>query len=1050
MDRYILEKLTHRVKELENDTVRETQLVSPVYYTKEDDSKFREPGYDDSDWICLNPGQEWEGHDSIIWIRGTVKIPEHLRGKALDLHVEAGPKESMDIKAEALLYVEGKETCAFDNWHSRMRLQQELTDRGEFSIALRVWSGMNEPGQMRHFQGIWLEYIDEVAEKYYFLAKTVLETIRELEAKDYRRITLLEILDRSFMCIDYLAEDREAFYQSVGEAYTYLSECLEREFPEEGNKPVVAVCGHTHIDMAWLWRLCHTTDKGARSFSTVLHLMDRYPEYKFSQSSPLIYEMVREKYPELYERIKEKIQEGRWEITGGMWVEPDTNIPSGESLVRQLLLGKRYMKKEFGKETTVLWLPDVFGYSWALPQILKKSGIRLFWTNKMSWNQYNRIPYDTFQWKGLDGSMLLTQLGTCPERDVTWGSTYNGVIAPWEVKGTWDQYQQKDLNQEVLMPFGWGDGGGGPTREMLESYEVMQNLPGLPKVKMKHIEEFARDLEENLAEKEAPVWDGELYFEYHRGTYTSQAFIKRENRKAEILYHDIELFSALRDTLTDTDEYPLLELEKNWKKICTNQFHDIIPGSSIAEVYEDAAKSYGEIRAAGSGMLDRALHELARNIKVQVDGIVVFNSLSWERDGIFEVEGVQEGIVLMDGERELPAQYSRRNGNLCAEYLAEQIPSCGYKVLTWKPGITQVQTACQKWDRILDTRFYRIEFNESGQISRIFDKEYKREVLSKGGLGNELCVFEDKPHQFEAWNTEIYAYQKYKSITKLVQAELTEEGPIKTVVSLEYSFGRSTIRQNITVYQNSREICFDTWCDWHEKQALLKTAFDVDIRATQAVYDIQFGNLKRPTHSNTSWDYAQFEVCAHKWADLSEGNYGVTLMNDCKYGYDIKGSKMRLTLIKTSSYPDPDADLGDHVFSYALLPHGFSWKEANSDKRAYEFNMPLHIRAVKQNLSGSLLAAFSFVCTDQEHVVIETVKKTEDGEGWIIRAYECMQYRGPVSFYFGRTLRSGSECSLMEEEIAPAWIEGNCLTSEMTPYEIKTFKVIFDDEGIIQ
>ena len=570
MERYILEKLEHHIGELEKSIYRAAVPVTALCYLEKDDFRFRKPEYDDSEWKSLNPGQEWRGWDHVIWIRGKVEIPEDFRGKSLDLRVEAGPAEDMEIKAEAMLYVDGKETCAFDNWHSRMRLDKTLAEKKELEIALRVWSGMNEEGQMRHFKGIWLEQVHEETEKFYFLTKILLETVRELDREDYRGIALTGMLNDSFGLIDYLEEGSDRFYKSISDAWRYLTEKLDGIKTEETGKPVVAVCGHTHIDMAWLWQLHHTTDKGARSFSTVLHLMDRYPEYRFMQSSPLLYEMVKERYPELFERIREKIREGRWEVTGGMWVEPDTNIPSGESLVRQLLLGKRFVKKEFGKDMTVLWLPDVFGYSWVLPQLLKKSGIRLFWTNKMSWNQYNRIPYDTFMWRGMDGTELLTQLGTCPEKNVTWGSTYNGVIAPWEVKGTWDKYQQKDINQEVLMPFGWGDGGGGATREMLEAYEVMENLPGLPCVRMKHIEEFAGDLEKNLEGKDVPVWDGELYFEYHRGTYTSQAYVKRQNRKSEILYHDVEMFSSMKDVLTGSGDYPVQELEKNWKKICTN------------------------------------------------------------------------------------------------------------------------------------------------------------------------------------------------------------------------------------------------------------------------------------------------------------------------------------------------------------------------------------------------------------------------------------------------------------------------------------------------
>ena len=1043
MDRYILDKLAHYIQELEGYIHLESQQIRGLCYVEEDDFRFRETGFDDSRWPLLKSGQAWGGRDRVIWIRGKIKIPESLRAKTIDLKVEAGPRESMEIKAEAMLYLNGVEACAFDDWHLRMRLDNETVCRGETNIALRVWSGMNEPGQMRHFQGIWLETVHESAEKYYYLAKVLLETIQVMEKEDYRRIAMIKLLDSSFKMIDYLKEGSEEFYKSISCAYSRLKERLTQIDMDGTEKPTVAVCGHTHIDMAWLWQLCHTTEKGARSFTTVLHLMERYPEYKFSQSSPLLYEMVREKYPELYARIKDKIRTGRWEVTGGMWVEPDTNIPSGESLVRQLLLGKRYIKEEFGKETAVLWLPDVFGYSWALPQILKKSGIRLLWTNKMSWNQYNKMPYDTFKWRGMDGTEILTQLGTCPEKNVTWGSTYNGVIAPWEIKGTWDKYQQKDINQEVLMPFGWGDGGGGPTREMMESYEVMKDLPGLPKVKMKHIEEFAEDLEENLKEENVPIWDGELYFEYHRGTYTSQAFVKRENRKAEILYHDIEVFSAIGDTLLNQQTYPMEMLHRNWKRICTNQFHDIIPGSSISEVYEDAAKSYKEIRQEGESLLNKVLQKMSEAIENGADGICVYNSLPWERSGVIELEDIQRDKVLMDGAQVVPAQYQVKDGTVWGTYRVDKIPSCGYKSFRWETKKIHEEPNAGEWDGVLETNYYRINFNEYGQIICLFDKEYERNMLKNGGVGNELCVFEDRPYQFDAWNTEIYAYDKYKSITAVEEAVIEERGPVKTVVRFNYRFNHSKICQRVTVYQHSREIQFDTRCDWHEKKSLLKAAFDLEIRANYATYDIQFGNLRRPTHSNTSWDYAQFEVCGHKWADLSEGNYGVTLMNDCKYGHDIKDGKMRLTLIKTSSYPDENADQGRHEFSYALLPHGATWKEAKTDRRAYEFNYPLHVRSLAGRGQGNLSDQFSFVGVSGENVVAETIKKAEDSEAWIIRAYECRQFREKVTFNFGKPLARVTECNLMEEDISEIKTEGAQFICEIAPYEIKTFKILF-------
>lgn len=1041
MDKYILEKLKHRISEIERFIC---QTIIPVtelkYEMVQDNPEFRKKDFKDSQWKPLFPDQEWGGRDEVLWVRGTIKIPQSFVEEAIDLSVEAGPKETADIKAEVLLYVDGEELCAFDNWHSKTRLSETLKGRRQFQIALRCWSGMNENWQKRHFKGIYLEIVHEDTEKFYYLTKVLLETIQELGLEDYRAIRLTQMLDEAFLSIDYLSVGEKNFYKNVSEAYSGLSEKLMRLATDVSDKPTVAVCGHTHIDMAWLWRLEHTREKGVRSFATVLNLMEQYPEYKFSQSSPLLYEMIYEKYPKIFKRIKEKIREGRWEVTGGMWVEPDTNIPSGESLVRQLLLGKTYVREAFGKEMTVVWLPDVFGYSWVLPQILKKSGIKLFWTNKMSWNQYNRIPYDTFLWRGMDGSELLTQLGTCPERDVTWGSTYNGVIAPWEVKGTWDKYQQKDINNEVLMPFGWGDGGGGPTREMLESYRIMRNLPGLPRVEMKHIETFADDLLQNLEQKKIPVWDGELYFEYHRGTYTSQAFVKRANRKSEILYHDVEFFNTLYDVLAEQKAYPEEQIRKNWKRICTNQFHDILPGSAIEEVYEDAKKSYEDLQEEGQLLLDRALSGIAEIAAKQENDVIVFNSLPWKRDGVFTISDIPEGMVLTDGEFPVLGQFVR-TGDKSVEYYVKDIPACGYKRLFWKPGNGDRICERKRWDCTLENRYYKIYFNETGQIVRLYDKEYERNVITEFGLGNELCVFEDKPHQFDAWNTEIYAYDKYEPVQNLTGTKL-EKGQEKTVLYFTYQFRKSKIYQKITLYEDRREIYFDTKCEWYEKNALLKTSFDVEIRSTYASYDIQFGNLKRPTHSNTSWDYAQFEVCAHKWADLSEGNYGVALLNDCKYGYDIKNNKMRLTLIKTSSYPDPKADIGIHEFSYALLPHGGTWEEGNVHRAAYEFNYPLHVQIAKK-VRGNEHIINSFISTESKNIVIETVKKAENENAWIIRVYECMNCRKKVRFHFGLPLQKAWECTLMEEVQDSLETDGNSFSCEVAPYEIKTFKVHF-------
>lgn len=1037
MDRYMIPKLKHLAGEVGRQICPCAWEVTGLCCTEQDDPAFAAPGCDDSAWQPLRAGQPWGGYDRVLWVRGVLEIPPAQRGQPLDLQVDMSDCDGCDTRAESLLYLDGVETHGLDNWHNTVRLEPQQTQRPRLCLALRCWSGLW--AKPRRFAGAWLRQVEVPAEKLYHLARILIQTAEQLDPEDRRRLRLLQCVDEAFHTVDFRAPQSHAFYASAHDAWQQLRRQVGALALDGADKPLVAVIGHTHIDMAWLWRLCHTREKAARSFSTVLHLMERYPQYRFSQSSPLVYEMIRTKYPGLFARIQQKVAEGRWEVTGGMWVEADTNLPSGESLVRQILLGKLYMRKMFGVDCHVLWLPDVFGYSWVLPQLLKKSGFRLFWTNKLCWNQYDRFPYDTFWWRGVDGSQILAHLGTCPEKDVTWGGTYNGVIAPWEVKTTWDAYRQKDINDEVLLPFGYGDGGGGATREMLEAYDVMRDLPGLPRVEMRSCEEFACDLARNVQGKPVPVWDGELYFEYHRGTYTSQAAVKRSNRKAEVLYHDVEFLSAARDLLCRSQAYPARLLEENWKRILTNQFHDVLPGSGIRDVYRDARALYDTASQQGGAMLADAMAGIAEKIEAPAGSVVVFNTLPWKRDAILRLDAACAGKTL-SADGELAEAQPAAQGTWV---LLRDLPPMGYRCYRLADRPAQA-CVCPAFDGVLENRFYRICLNESGQITSLFDKEAAREVLEPGGLGNELRVYEDKPHQFSAWNTEIYAYEKSWPVTRRVRAELTECGPVRTVLEQEYRYGQSVIWQQI-VLTGDRLIRFDTRCDWQEPDALLKACFPVEVRATHATYEMQFGNLERPTHSNTSWDYAQFEVCAHKWADLSEGNYGVALLNDCKYGCDIKGSRMRLTLIKTSHDPDPEADRGEHVFSYALLPHPGGWKDADVARAAYAFNYPVRSAAVAGGQAGGLPGEWSFADCGSRNVMLETVKRAEDGDGWILRLYEYMQCRGPVELTFARRVQSAEDCNLLEETQAdlPVSADGRCVRFTVTPYEIKTLRVRF-------
>ncbi|HET7658724.1 MAG TPA: alpha-mannosidase, partial [Bacillales bacterium] len=541
-------KLRKHVDEIGSKIHRKIQDIPSFQYLESECDGAHRPEFDDSEWKNFQIGEFWGGYDKVAWFRTTVFVPIDWRDQKLALRFLVGPRDGGNSTAETLLYVNGKPLQAIDVWHEDAWIPPELLEKGKLSIALKAWSGVLGVPDRRRFKLAQLVWIDEPCEQYYYLADTLLKAIDEMDENDLRRTELLKALNKSIQKVDFLKPGSDSFYDSIKVAAGYLQGKVDEWAEVEEMKPKVVTLGHSHIDMAWLWRLSHTREKASRTFSTVLHLMRQYPEYRYIHTSPQLYQFIKKDYPEIYENVKGKIRSGEWEITGGMWVEPDTNLPSGESLIRQILFGKRFMREEFGVDTKVVWLPDVFGYTWALPQIMKKSGMDYFMTTKISWNQFNRFPYDTFKWRGIDGTEILTHFITTPE----FGNpsyTYNGEIDPKSIKGIWNLYKQKDVNDELLLAYGWGDGGGGPTKGMLEARRVMKNLPGFPKVTTGKAEPYFERLDKRLAGQELALWDGELYLEYHRGTYTSQAALKRGNRKAEITYHQAEWLSVLASLL---------------------------------------------------------------------------------------------------------------------------------------------------------------------------------------------------------------------------------------------------------------------------------------------------------------------------------------------------------------------------------------------------------------------------------------------------------------------------------------------------------------------
>jgi len=847
---------------------------------------------------------------------------------------------------------------------------------------------------------------------------------------------ILRVLDEALSLVDWRGPVGQAFRSSLAKANAYLQSELYSRL-SAGNQPKLLAVGHAHIDTAWLWTLTQTREKAARTFSTVLRLMERYPEYHFTQSQAQLYKFIEDDYPELLSAISGRVAEGGWEPIGGTWVEMDCNVTGAESLVRQFLFGTRLFEKYFGTPgSPVLWLPDVFGYSSALPQIIKRAGFKYFMTTKISWNEYNQLPYHSFWWRGVDGTEVLTHFINTPSR--RWFATYNGTLAPWQVKGTWDTYKQKGNHDEVLLSFGFGDGGGGPTAEMLEYGRRLRDFPGSPRVSQGRVEDFFRRLEEDSIA--LPVWNGELYLEYHRGTYTTQARNKRANRKSELLYHNAELFAALA-YLWGAD-YPQDALNKGWELILLNQFHDIIPGSSIGPVYEESQAQYQKVISWGERALDDALEYIVGRLDLCGNNaaLVVFNPTGWVRHDLVRAKVKKaEHLRLMgpNGE-EVPYQPISEEAIV---FPAQGVAANGYHAYRLRPGEPHatVEEPVTLEDLTFENRFFRVQFNQAGQIISWWDKITQRKVVPEGAVANQFQAFEDRPLGNDAWDINIYYQDKQWSADEPTTIRILESGPLRAAFEVKRTFLHSKITQRIYAYANLPRMDFETEVEWLEKHVLLKVAFPVEVHSTRATYDVQFGNVERPTHWNTSWDWARFETCAHKWVDLSEGDFGVSLLNDCKYGHDIKDNVIRLTLLRSPTEPDPHADEGHHEFTYSLLPHTGDWR-VQTVQRAYELNLPLLAKFTEPH-DGILPDSFRLVSADVPNVVVETVKRAEDGEDLIVRCYECYNQRGSVTLTFGRSIVAATECNLMEREDQPAEFATSQLVFNMKPYQIRTFRV---------
>ena len=1006
-------------------------------------------------WEILDNKKIWGGHREYYCFEAIVKIPQHYDGKCVVYELKTGREGEWDAtNPQFSIFINGVRRQGLDVNHREVILS-ECAKAGEtYQILLSAFTGDHNFSLM---MDSCIKILHRSTEKYYYDLMVPYEVARLLQPSSTEFITIIQALNESLNLLDLRKEYSQEYNESLERAQNYIS----KEFYEKyaGNcKEKIYCVGHTHIDIAWMWTLSVTEDKAVRSFSTVLELMKQYPEYIFMSSQPQLYKYVKKNAPELYEQIKERVKEGRWETEGGMFVEADCNLTSGESLIRQFLYGKRFFKEEFGKDNEILWLPDVFGYSAALPQIMKKCGIKYFMTTKISWNEFNKMPYDTFEWEGIDGTRILTHFS--PSRDYQKGAveggtetehftTYNAYIKPSQVKGGWERYSQKYLNKEALMTFGYGDGGGGPVKDMLENQRRLSlGIPGCPQTVMSTASNFFHTLENSVkGKKYLPVWVGELYLEYHRGTYTSMARNKKYNRRAEFLLQNIELFSKMAERLTGL-EYPQEKLSELWEIALRNQFHDILPGSSIKEVYDESMEEYHKLFKQGEELENRALKSIADAIDVHQPAIVVFNPNSTKGYGTVEFTcpcGIRKPVVV-DQDTVYQTQ-KLENGKYLFQPL--DIPPKGYRAFAVSEDISEniLEHNCGQAygvyvsDTSLENEYLRVVFAPNGQICSLYDKREKRELLQNGKNGNVLMTYEDRPHNYDAWDINNYYTEKSWEITDLEEMVKIEDGPIRGTIKIKRKYLDSTIVQYLSLTIGSPELIIRNEIDWHEKKILLKSLFPVDIHTDEATFEIQYGNVTRKTHSNTSWDFARFEVCMHKWLDLSEDGYGISILNDCKYGASIHEGVIGLSMLKSATYPNPEADKEHHSFTYSIYPHQGSFREAETIERAYMLNNPF-ICLEKENQNGSLFRKYSDVILDKTNVILEVVKAAENGEGTILRLYEAFNRREEVSIKFGYPVKQVYECNMLEEKQESLAIQDNQITFTIKPYEIKTLLVI--------
>jgi alpha-mannosidase len=1024
-----------------------------------------DPGLNDSDWGRFtvknvsgpggkNPSEEhWTGTRVF---RRWIQIPEKMNGYAT-----AGSRVMLDLRFGSpnglMITVFSNETIVYrgsDDDILPVLLTQSAQPGQKFLVAARVVGGDDVQSEFFHSE-IMIEPPHTRPDPS-FLRTEIISVRPIINAYEDGKAQRQAQLDATVKAIDFSPldhGDQAGFDASLKAAHAKLE--ILKPWLQQFN---VRIVGNSHIDMAWLWPWTETVEVVRNTFQSVLDLMREYPDFKFTMSPARTYEWMQEKYPDLFKQIEQRVKEGRWEVIGGMWVEPDLNMPDGESLVRQILVGKRYFQKNFGVDVKIGWNPDSFGYNYQLPQIYKKSGMDYFVTQKLMWaHEFTTFPYKYFWWQAPDGSRLLTYFPH-DYADGIDAEPMGSQIATWMPSIYGKTIPDKP---EMMHLYGVGDHGGGPTRIMLDHADQLRSPDAVfPKLEFSFARDFFADMEKKLPNMQVPTWDGELYFQYHRGVFTTQAETKRRIRRAEELVLNSEKFSSLASLYGRA--YPQEGMERNWKNLLFDHFHDIMPGSGIAVNYLDAKRNLENVDRIANDFTMDSLREIAAHVNTQGNGIpvMIFNSLSWPRTDVTEAE-----VQLPEPARQIEAVDSAgkpaeaqllsldTQTHRARFLLLTNTPSLGYQTYFVRAATSAspAHSSLKASADTLENEFIRVKVDpQTGCMTSLFDKRSGTESLAPaetdtGGpktstCGNLLQTFVDKPQKWDAWNIDADFEKQHWDLDKADEVKLLESGPLRAIIEVKNHFQNSTFVRDITLYAGVPRVDVKMQVEWHEKHILLKVAFPLNAHSDKATYEIPFGSVERRTTRNTPAEQAQFEVPAQRWADISDSKHGFSLLNDCKYGYDAKGNVLRLSLLRSPEWPDPHADEGHHEFTYSLYPHGGGWKDALTIRRGYELNYKL-ISLPFGKHQGTLAAKHSFLQAQPDNVIVTAVKKAEDDNALVFRFYEWAGKDGEVKLQLPPGAQSASETDLMERPIANLPVENAAVTLRTKPYEIKTIKV---------